>query len=78
MKWNFVFGEERAIAHQAKGQRLSNFLEETLYILWELSPSFKGWEKDLLNANLFLVRYCDVISIVSVDKMNRVVTVIDL
>ena len=77
MKWTFTYRDEKAIVPQC-GQRLPEFLEEHLYILWELTPLWLDWYEDYIATGSFSVQYCGERSVVIVDRATHTVKVVDL
>ena len=70
---------ERFLCHQSEGESIKDFIEEQMFVLWEMSPVSSDWHKELSSEILWpLFRYGKgEDEAVEINMVSHTVTVLD-
>lgn len=77
--WTFKFETESwQASYDTLAQSIVGFIEEQLYILWELTPTYRNWQEELFTKCQTRFDYHGLDHcMVHVDYGNRIVSVMD-
>lgn len=71
----FKFNGETARKPVQQNEKPWDIIEEMLYVLWELTPLERNWQRKAVRENFALFDYCGIIHDVFAFQENNTITV---